>query len=234
MSTLNKILPERLYKIILSFYQKYFATFRNNSYSQEGEDLIIKRIFENKHSGFYVDVGAHHPKRFSNTYLFYKQGWRGINIEPRPGSKKLFDKFRKRDINIEVAISEYESNLIYFEFDDAALNSFDQKLSIERANKTKYKIINKLPIKTYKLADILDNYLPTGQKIDFLTIDTEGFDIHVLRSNNWERYRPEIILCEDSEFELSNPEKSEIYKFLIQKHYILLAKTLSTLIFKSK
>lgn len=151
-----------------------------------------------------------------------------------PGSKKLFDKFRKNDINIEVAISEFDGSLTYFEFDDAALNSFDQKLSIERANKTKYRIINKLHIKTYKLADILDNYLPTGQKIDFLTIDTEGFDIHVLRSNNWERYRPEIILCEDSEFEFSNPEKSEIYKFLIQKHYTLLAKTLSTLIFKSK
>lgn len=234
MSALNKILPERLYKFILSFYQKYFATFKNTSYSQEGEDLIIKRIFEIKHFGFYVDVGAHHPKRFSNTYLFYKQGWRGINIEPRPGSKKLFDKLRNRDINIEAAISETKGDLLYFEFDEPALNSFDQNLSIERANNTKYKIINKIHIKTYKLADILDNYLPTGQKIDFLTIDTEGFDIHVLRSNNWERYRPEIILCEDSEFELSNPEKSEIYKFLIQKHYILLAKTLSTLIFKSK
>lgn len=231
---LKKILPERLYKIILSFYQKYFATFKNKSYSQEGEDLIIKRIFENKRFGFYVDVGAHHPKRFSNTYLFYKQGWRGINIEPRPGSKKLFDKFRNRDINIEAAISESEGSLTYFEFDDPALNSFDQNLSIERANHTKYKIINKIHLTTYKLADILDNYLPTGQKIDFLTIDTEGFDIHVLRSNNWERYRPEIILCEDSEFEMSNPEKSEVYKFLIQKHYILLAKTLNTLIFKSK
>lgn len=234
MITLKKILPERLYKIILSFYQKYFATFQNKSYSQEGEDLIIKRIFENKHFGFYVDVGAHHPKRFSNTYLFYKQGWRGINIEPRPGSKKLFDKFRKKDINIEAAISESEEILTYFEFDDSALNSFDQNLSIERANKTKYKIIKKLHLKTYKLADILDIYLPAGQKIDFLSIDTEGFDIHILRSNNWEKYRPEIILCEDSEFELSNPEKSEIYKLLIQKHYILLAKTLNTLIFKSK
>jgi len=234
MSKLKKILPERLYKFIFPFYEKYFATFRNESYSQEGEDLIIKRIFENKNSGFYIDVGAHHPKRFSNTYLFYRLGWRGINIEPRPGSKKLFDKFRSKDINIEAAISETDGSLIYFEFDDPALNSFDQNLSIERSNKTQYKIINKIHLKTSKLANILDSYLPAGQKIDFLTIDTEGFDIYVLRSNNWDKYRPEIILCEDSEFELSNPEKSEIYKFLTQKNYILTAKTLSTLIFKSK
>lgn len=40
------------------------------SWSQEGEDLILRRIFENKNTGFYVDVGAHHPKRFSNTIFF--------------------------------------------------------------------------------------------------------------------------------------------------------------------
>ncbi len=49
----------------------------NYSYSQEGEDMILKRIFENK-IGFYIDVGAHHPKRFSNTHLLYKKGCPGI------------------------------------------------------------------------------------------------------------------------------------------------------------
>ena len=51
------------------------------SFSQEGEDLLIDRMFDGQSVGFYVDVGAHHPTRFSNTYLLYLRGWRGINID---------------------------------------------------------------------------------------------------------------------------------------------------------
>ena len=64
------------------------------SYSQEGEDMILRRLFETRRRGFYVDVGAHHPRRFSNTYYFYRQGWSGINIDAAPGSMKLFDRLR--------------------------------------------------------------------------------------------------------------------------------------------
>ena len=73
----------------------------NICYSQNGEDLILNRFLENKKNGFYIDIGAHHPIRFSNTYLFYKKGWRGINIDAMPGSMDLFNKIRSRDINIE-------------------------------------------------------------------------------------------------------------------------------------
>ena len=64
------------------------------SYSQEGEDLVLRRYLEGRTSGFYVDVGAHDPKRFSNTHLFYERGWRGINIEPSPAAMKNFMRDR--------------------------------------------------------------------------------------------------------------------------------------------
>lgn len=172
------------------------------------------------------------PKRFSNTYLYYKIGWNGINIEPRPGSKKLFDKYRKRDINIEAAISNSTESLTYYVFDDPALNSFDKELSFDRANKTKYKILNEIHIQPKTLSEVLYENLHAGQKIDFLTIDTEGFDLSVLKSNDWEKYKPDIILCEDTEFSINSPSKSEIYNYLIEKDYYLIAKTLSTLLFK--
>jgi hypothetical protein len=62
--------------------------------------LILRRIFEHKQKGFYVDVGAYHPFLFSNTYIFYLRGWRGINIDATPGSMKLFNKFRKAVLSI--------------------------------------------------------------------------------------------------------------------------------------
>ena len=75
------------------------------SFSQYGEDLVLGSLLAKK-EGFYVDVGSYDPIRFSNTYYFYRQGWRGINIDPMPGSKKIFDDRRPRDINIEVGISD--------------------------------------------------------------------------------------------------------------------------------
>lgn len=84
----------------------HWDKFFEKSYSQEGEDLILKRFFSNKEKGFYIDIGAHHPKRFSNTYLFYSKGWNGINIDAMPGSMRLFNQIRKRDLNLEVPIAK--------------------------------------------------------------------------------------------------------------------------------
>src|SRR5437868_6288327 len=81
------------------------------SYSQDGEDLVLSRFLSSENKGFYVDVGAHHPTRFSNTYFFYKKGWRGINIDAMPGSMIAFDKMRPRDTNVEAAISDNDSEI---------------------------------------------------------------------------------------------------------------------------
>lgn len=91
------------------------------SYSQEGEDLILAALFDLEFSqmgGFYVDVGAHHPKRFSNTFLFYLNGWSGINIDAAPGSMLAFQRERPRDVNIEAAVGEAETALTFYEFNE--------------------------------------------------------------------------------------------------------------------
>ena len=85
-----------------------------HSYSQEGEDLVLARYFA-KSSLIYVDVGAHHPTRYSNTYLFYSQGWRGINIDAMPGSMDAFRRDRPRDINIEALVSTSKKPTITFD-----------------------------------------------------------------------------------------------------------------------
>src|SRR3954447_19241521 len=75
------------------------------AFSQEGEDLLLARMFEHQRRGLYVDVGAHHPRRFSNTHLLPARAWRGINIDATPGSIVAFRRERPRDINLEVAIT---------------------------------------------------------------------------------------------------------------------------------
>lgn len=202
------------------------------SYSQEGEDMILRRIFGGKQKGFYVDVGAHHPQRFSNTYFFYVRGWRGINIDAMPGCMDLFNDLRPADINIEAAIASERKELTYFMFDDPALNSFDERLSRSR-DKTAYHIIDRRVITTRTLAEVLDENLPPGQEIDFLSVDVEGLDLEAIKSNNWDKYRPCCVLVECVDHSFEGIEKSEVYVYLKEKNYDLFAKTANSLIFTS-
>ena len=205
-----------------------------NSYSQEGEDMVINSFFEGikKYKGFYVDVGAHHPYRYSNTLFFYKHGWRGINIEPTPGATKLFNTFRRKDINLNIGISDKKEKLTFYCFNEPALNGFSKEHSEEVNNSTlPYQIIKEVEVETWPLAEVLDKYLPAGQKIDFLTIDVEGLDLMVLKSNNWAKYKPSYILVEDR-IDFKNLAESGVFNFLEKQGYKLVAKTLRTLFFK--
>jgi hypothetical protein len=154
--------------------------YANLSWAQEGEDQILRRIFEWKKDGFYIDVGAHHPKRFSNTYLFYKRGWRGINIDAMPGSMHSFNKVRSRDINLELGIAEQKAKLDYYIFNEPALNGFSRDLSQERHTAdSPYLIKDFIKVDVLPLHEVLDQYLPTGQSIDFMSVDVEGLDFQI-------------------------------------------------------
>jgi FkbM family methyltransferase len=210
---------------------------RSDSYSQDGEDMVLRVFFEGKrkYKGFYIDIGAHHPFRFSNTAYYYQKGWQGINIEPSPDLIRKIEHYRKRDINLNLGVANQESELTFYVFNDQALNSFDKDLSLSRHDdSTPYNIVKELKIKTYPLSYILDKYLPVNQKIDFLSIDAEGFDFDILQSNNWEKYIPDFILVEQNtcEFPADNIEEDEIYKYLIENKYKKVARTMRTSIFK--
>lgn len=86
----SKVLPTRKWRTKARTQLSLMSPIE--AYSQEGEDLVLNRIFGEQATGYYVDVGAHHPFRFSNTAIFYKKGWCGINIDPLPGSKFCFPR----------------------------------------------------------------------------------------------------------------------------------------------
>ncbi|WP_206538015.1 FkbM family methyltransferase [Sphingobacterium deserti] len=206
------------------------------SYAQDGEDMIIRSLYEHLkgYKGYYVDVGAHHPYRFSNTKYFYSKGWRGINIEPSPKALRLFRIFRSRDISLNIGVSDSPQELTYYCFNEPALNGFSKELSEYRNSAhARYHLIKTIVVKTLPLAQILDQYLPKGQKIDFLTIDAEGFDLIVLQSNDWTLYRPAFVLVEDA-VDFLQLRDSAIYQLMAKVGYSLVAKTVRTLVFQDK
>lgn len=215
-----------------------FATrldpFASLAYSQDGEDMILRRLFEGQERGFYVDVGAHHPFRFSNTCYFHRRGWRGINIDPNPDAIEAFARARPADTNICVGVSEVTGDLSFYFFNEAALNTFDAELASERTQLPGYHLLETRSVPVWRLDDLLTEYLPRDQKIDFLSIDVEGMDLAVLRSGDWVRFRPRVLLVEARGRTFQAIEYDPINTFVAGQGYQLIAKTINTLIYEDQ
>jgi FkbM family methyltransferase len=198
-----------------SFLYDFFG---KRSFSQTGEDMILRHLISDKRNGlpagrqgFYVDVGAFHPKVFSNTYYFYKKGWKGINIEPNREMWKLFGSSRKRDVNLNMGVSDKRGKFAYINSESPALNKFSKK--------------GGLKILCLPLSDILSKYLPKGQMIDFMSIDVEGMELSVLKSNNWRKFCPKILIVE---------KRKGVKRYLLSLNYRLVSETPLSLLFMLK
>ncbi len=178
------------------------------TYSQTGEDLIIDALLGNRSRGFYIDIGAYHPQRLNNTYLFYRKGWHGITIEPNPTTLNVFKRKRPRDTHINIGIAEKEREVNYYIFDEESLNT----LSKETADK--YVALGHVIKKTTKifvkpLREILQEFVKK-QSIDFLSVDTEGSELEILKSNDWNNFRPQYLIVESLEYSSRNPKKTNV------------------------
>lgn len=194
------------------------------SFSQEGEDMILERHFEHRATGFYVDVGAHHPFRFSNTYNFYRKGWRGINIDAAPGAMQKFRRHRQGDINLEIGIAEHAASIPFYIFDEPALNTFDAATATQR-NVLPRVLVRTVALSVKPLATVLRKHLALGQRITFLSIDVEGKDLEVLRSNDWDAFRPEVVVVETMSEDIDALATTPHHQFLLSKGYAALAKS---------
>jgi len=183
------------------------------SFSQEGEDIILQKcFFPDQDEGFYVDVGAFDPVHFSNTHIFYQKGWSGINIEPNHAGFERFKKSRQRDINLNLAVSHKVMEVPFTVdsvFSRIDLDALARPISSGQAKR------NTVGAKPLSL--ILDQYLPENTPIDFLSIDCEGHDRIILESNNWDLYRPKIVLVEDTD----RARDAEITRYMMGKRYAL-------------
>ncbi|HET9055386.1 MAG TPA: FkbM family methyltransferase [Chitinophagaceae bacterium] len=204
------------------------------SFAQVGEDRILDWYFHDKKSGFYVDIGANHPYIYSNTYKFYLKGWKGINVDANPGTKKLFDALRKRDINVESGVSLTPGVMDFYTFENSVFNTMDRQTAEMHCKEHLINIREVVKIKTRTLAEILDTYLPPAQKIDFMSIDVEGLDMEVLQSNNWEKYKPEVLVVECVYQDSDDIKNMEATVYLKKLGYSFFAKTINTFFFSLK
>lgn len=198
----------------------FYGRIVKNTYSQYGEDLIIDQLLEYKEHGNYIDIGAYDPFRFSNTHRFYKKGWRGINIEPDQKRFKKFIKFRPHDINLNIGIGLFNKKIKFYVFEPDTLSTFSKKESISY-QKLGFRLVEEKFVEVKKLDFIINKY-QKEKVIDFISIDTEGGELNVLKSNNWNKFRPRIICIESFSFESAikgGKERKELGRFLLSKGY---------------
>jgi FkbM family methyltransferase len=187
-----------------------------------GLDIVVDAILKNKKKGIYVDIGCHHPLINNNTYLLFKRGWSGINIDLDFSSIEMFNYFRPNDFNKKIALSSKkgESNLFFF-------HNRAPKNTLNEVNGKGAKFVKK--IKTETLDNIIKQSNLPIRKIDFLTIDVEGSELDVLKGFNLRKFKPKVVVLElinkeinsFYEQEINNIQKSKIYKHMIKNDYKL-------------
>lgn len=166
------------------------------SYSQRFEDLIIDDILGNRKTGTYLDIGAYDPHRLSNTKRFYDRGWRGCNIEPDPRRFQNFLKARPNDINLNVGLSASAGKLVFFDIAPGALSTFSERRAKE-LREMGARIRKEIEIPVVTMKDVFAEHFK-NVSVDFCSIDTEGLDLEILKSNDWNEFRPRVMCVEVS------------------------------------
>ena len=209
----------------LSQHLKY----RKESFSQCGEDLIVYYIFQNIIKNpfpTYIDIGAHHPYNLSNTALLYEKGCKGINIEPNPILFKQFERYRKKDINLNVGVSDQSRKLIFYNLSDPALSTFAKEEADILIKNKRIDLEKEYLIDVIDINEIITNY---SQDVfpNFLSLDVEGFDEQILKAVNYEKYRPDVICVETIKYTSDGKfiKNDTIIELLQTKGYTLYADT---------
>jgi len=202
---------------IIYYFYKLLKIYRNKKpslhFGEFGEDIFINRILKNINQGKYVDVGCYHPYKGSLTFKLYKRGWNGVNIDVSKTSIDLFNMSRKKDINLNLAISNFDGETFYYE--NPPIN---QQNSLIQMNKLQKKI----KIKCLTLDTVLNN--KNLDEFDYLNIDVEGSELEVIKGFNLKRFNPKLITIENNDLTIDEYLKSEVCKILIENDYILVNK----------
>ena len=200
-----------IYKLYLYYHLffRYKIFYKRKNYSQFDEDIFLTEFFKKKKKGKFVDLGAFHPIRYNNTYLLYRKGWNGTNIDLNQTSIDMFNIVRSRDNNKCALISNERNKkeTVYFEHNFSAGNS------INLINDPQ-KILTKEKIMTSSTFNDLVQH-----KFDFLNIDLEGHDYIVLKTIDLKYYQPDLICVEILE---NSKDKKKIFKFMEDNKFKLI------------
>jgi FkbM family methyltransferase len=204
------------------------------SYAQCGEDLIVAFIFNglNMPHWRYLDIGAHHPRDISNTYLFYEQGHRGVCVEPDPTLFAEIRRVRHDDVCLNVGVGNTEeSDADFFIMTSKSLNTFSRTEAERYRTYDSEEIESVIRIPLVSINTLAEKYFDPHP--NFISLDIEGLDFEVLKTFDFDRFRPEVFCVETLTYTTDKSERKivEIMDLMTSKGYFPYADTYINTIF---
>lgn len=204
-------------------------------FSQHGEDVVIHKMFDKSlTNGFYLDIGAYHPFKQSNTAYLWLKGWSGVNVDANPASVKIFNAVRKKDSNVWAAVVDDITASKQSEIELHFNNKIDLGGSCDSETFSHRVTSNKLIVPCRSMTDIVNTYAPDeGGEFHFMNVDIEGFDFKAIRGMSGWKSKP-MVLCIEA-IGMNNLRailSSELNIFLESQGYELVGKTGISAIYK--
>jgi FkbM family methyltransferase len=166
-------------------------------YSQSGQDKWVIDYYNHKTDGYFIEVGAYDGIQTSNTFSLEKYlNWNGICIEANPTIFQKLNNNRKSK-NINCAINNFNGEC-FFDVDKVSSNGI--KVNCDTLNNT-----------------LLKNNCP--KKIDYLSLDIEGYEIIALENLDFEYFEIGLITVEHNSYLVGEDNKNKIFDFLSSKGF---------------
>jgi FkbM family methyltransferase len=213
---------------IAAYLRRRAGIYYRKSWSQCGEDLILRYLFDLLRIArpTYIDIGAHHPWYYNNTYLFYRQGARGVNVEPDPALHAGLRRWRRRDVNLNAGVGPTEAELEFYVMSSRTLNTFSAAEARKYVEQHGQRIVDTRRIRVETFAQVVDTHM--GRTPDLVSLDVEGLELDILRSIDFSMYRPHVFCIETLSYAAgdgSGVKNSEIHALMLENGYLLHADT---------
>lgn len=199
------------------------------SYSQFGEDITAANLLRNLKTGFYVDVGAFHPLRHSNTALLHIRGWQGVTVEPELQGSRAFRRFRPHAINVRAAIHNENHEVTLFKFRGGLSNTTMEERA-ENLRESK-EVLGQEVVPALTLNDVFDRHVPEGVHVNYLSVDIEGYDTEAILAFDLDRHQPDVVCIEIHRPDMMALGKEPAVKFMSEHGYQLYAINVYSLTF---
>jgi FkbM family methyltransferase len=224
-------------KIINKFFKKQKTKdFYNMSFSQSGEDIIIEYLFRLRKitSPSFLDIGAYDPTFGNNTYKFYLNGSKGVNIDADPSAITKFNLKRIKDINLNIGVGSISGLLPFYIMEESSLNTFS-KIELDNLLLTGQKLKNTINIAVLPINEVFEKYF-NEEACDLLSIDAEGVDFEIIQAMDFNKYAPKVICIETINYtpDGTGTKREDLCSYIESKGYYEYANTNINSIFIKK
>ena len=204
------------------------------SFSQLGEDRIIKFLLDTLgiQRCRYLDVGAHHPSRLSNTYLMYTLGGSGVLVEPNPALASLISEMRPRDLCLNVGMAGRSGSAMpFYVMKSDTLSTFSRREAERMASECGEAIVEVRYLDVLAPDAVLADHFSDG--LNLVSLDVEGLELEILEAFDLQRYRPEVFCIETVSYSMGGDgvKSTELAQFMLSHGYRIFADTYINTIF---